>query len=500
MANNHAHHSVKESPFKMPDTYVILSGVALLAFALTFLVPKGIFDVREIIDGDGKSREVLIPDSFRLADNEARGLPIFASGGDIGLLNVAFEGLVSGSKWGASIGVFAFILIAGGAFGIMTATGAINRALLSLISKSQHADIAAIPLLFIVFSLGGAVFGMGEEAIPFVLILAPVLITMGYDSITAVLITYVATQIGFACSWMNPFSVSIAQGIAGLPVLSGAGMRIMIWLFFTFAGAVAVTYYALLIKRHPARSLAHQSDEKFRQQQDVAIKYTRISLGDWLIILILFLGVIWIIWGVTQRAYYLPEIATQFFTMGILAAIIGSIFTLDGMNANRAAEAFRQGAMQLLPAAMIVAFASGIMLLLGSKDASQASVLNTILYSTSQALNGLSAPLAAVAMFVFQSIFNFFVTSGSGQAALTMPLMAPLGDLVGVNRQISVLAFQLGDGFTNILVPTSASLMGCLGAARLDWTIWVKFMLKPFLLFFFFAAMCIVIAVFTNFS
>lgn len=486
---------------KMPDTYLILFFVALFAFALTYIVTPGSFETIEQVSSDGKVRQVIDPDSFSYADEKEAGLPLFAAGGEMGFLNLPFEGMVSGSKWGASIGVFAFILITGGAFGIIMSTGAIHRGLMRLIAKSQKLEILAVPVLFFAFSLGGAVFGMGEEVIPFVLIIVPVFLAMGYDSITALVVSYVATQIGFACSWMNPFSVSVAQGIAGLPLLSGSGFRMALWAVFTLLGATFATIYALRIKRNPELSLTFAQDQSNRPEKvNLGEEAKRLGLGDWLILLVLIAGIGWMIWGVTTQGYYLPEIASQFFTMGLAAAIVGIIFRLDGMTANSAIDAFRHGAGQLLPAALVVAFAKGIVLVLGGDGAETPSVLNTILNSASQALAGLPETLAASCMFLFQSIFNFFVTSGSGQAALTMPIMAPLSDLLGVSRQTAVLAFQLGDGLTNILVPTSAALMGCLGAAKVDWGTWIRFIAKPMLVVFTLSFFTMVLAVVVNFN
>lgn len=483
---------------KMPDTYLILFFVAIFAFALTYIVTPGSFEVVEKVTSSGEVRNVLDPESFTLAENKQAGLPLFASGGEMGFLNLPFEGMVSGSKWGASIGVFAFILITGGAFGIIMSTGSINRGLLRLIAKSQKLEVLSVPILFFAFSLGGAIFGMGEEVIPFVLIVVPIFLVMGYDSLTALLVTYVATQIGFACSWMNPFSVSVAQGIAELPLLSGQAFRITLWFLFTLIAAAFTMLYASKIKKDPSKSLTHEQD-KLNRSETVSLDSIKLSLADWLILFTLVATVGWMIWGVTTQGYYLPEIATQFFTMGLIAAMIGSVFRLDNMNANRAVEAFREGASQLLPAALVVAFAKGIVLMLGGDGPEQASILNTILHQAAQSLSGLPQTLAACFMFLFQSVFNFFVTSGSGQAALTMPVMAPLSDLLGVSRQVAVLAFQLGDGLTNILVPTSAALMGCLGAAKVDWGVWIKFIAKPMLVLFSLSLLTMVVAVVIGF-
>jgi len=463
------------TPVRVVDTYIILLFVAVFAYVLTFFVTPGKFAHEVATNDAGEIVKVMVPDAFQYSETGPEPLPVFAEGGELGLLNLPFEGLVSGSKWGASIGVVAFILITGGAFGIILGTGAIDRALKRLILRRRNVELALVPILFIAFSLGGAIFGMGEEVIPFVLIVTPFFLTAGLNAQTALCVTYVATQVGFATSWMNPFSVSIAQGIAGLPLLSGWEYRACLWVVFTVLGALATTLYAKRIKNMALNNTLATSSTDLPDQAPT------LPLADKVILMTFALGIVWIIWGVTQKGYYLPEIATQFFSIGVVIAIFAMLFRLEGFNADRAAYLFKEGAMQLLPAALVVAFAKGIVLLLGGTDAESYSVLNTLLYTTAQSLDGLGGFWATQLMLAVQSIFNFFVTSGSGQAALTMPLMAPLADLLGVTRQSAVLAFQLGDGLTNILVPTSAALMGCLGAAKVEWYTWFKFIIKPML-------------------
>jgi uncharacterized ion transporter superfamily protein YfcC len=396
--------------------------------------------------------------------------------------------------------VVAFILIIGGAFGIIMRTRVIEEGLLSVIDKMKGREVLIIPVLFTLFSLGGAVFGMGEEAIAFAMILIPVVIALGYDAITGVMITYVATQIGFATSWMNPFGVAIAQGIAGVPVLSGFEFRFIMWAFFTVVGIVYTMIYASRIRKDPTRSLSYQTDAYFREGFDVK-KEVKSSFG-WghaLVLLTIVVGIVWIIWGVVEHAYYIPEIATQFFTMGLVAGLIGVGFKLNDMKVNDIAAGFTQGAKDLLPAALVVGMAKGIVIILGGDDPAGASVLNTILYHAGQWIGEFPEAVTAWMMLLFQSVFNFFVVSGSGQAALTMPLMAPLADIAGVTRQVAVLAFQLGDGFTNLIVPTSAALMGTLGAARMSWGTWFRFQIKFQLVLFLLASVFVIIAAFVGF-
>lgn len=487
--------------WQMPDTLVIIFFVALAAMALTYLVPVGSFDTQEIVylnDGVEKTRNVVDPHSFQyqvdVSGNAVmQPVALFEGGGGVGFFNFAFEGLASGSKWGTAIGVIMFMLVIGGAFGIVMETGTIDNGILRLIDKTQGNENLFIPALFTLFSLGGAVFGMGEEAIAFAIIICPLMIRLGFDGITTVMVTYVATQIGFASSWMNPFSVAIAQGIAGVPVLSGAGVRGLMWAGFTLMGIIFTMRYGAKIRATPSLSYSYHSDKYFRDHQSHASLDSRFNWGDILVLSSILVTVVWVIWGVVANGWFIPEIASQFFTMGIAVGAIAVVFGLNDMTINRVASSFKQGAATMLEPAILVGCASGILILLGGGDPTSPSVLNTLLSGAGSIIGQLPAALSAWFMLLFQSVFNFFVTSGSGQAALTMPLMAPLADIVGVSRQVAVLAFQLGDGFTNVLVPTSASLMATLGVCRVDWAIWLKFIWR-FMLGLFVVSSLLVIA------
>lgn len=467
---------MKQKQFSMPDASIILLCVAVVAYMATVFITPGVFNA------ESGSHTVQL--SQYQAVNDQQSPPVFAQGGDIGLANVLFEGLVSGDKYGAAIGVMAFILITGGAFGIIMKTGAINNGIMALINKTKRVEWLFIPLLFLLFSLGGAVFGMGEEAIAFCIVLLPIMQQLGYDAKVTVLTTYVATQIGFATSWMNPFSIAIAQSIAEIPVFSGAGFRMLAWACFTLVGLVFTMRYAKRIKTQP---------QKTGDQPTI-----KLSLADALTLLVFVLGIAWVVWGVMARQYYIPELAAQFFCIGLISAIIAIVF--KKLTANECADAFKHGAQELLPAALLVALAKGIVLLLGGSDLTTPSTLNTLLYYCASSIASVPDYIAAWGMLVFQSVFNFFVSSGSGQAAITMPLMSPLGDLLNVSRQIVVLAFQLGDGLTNILIPTSASLIGCLGVVKLDWGEWAAFIWRFALALFVLASGFIFLAYFINYQ
>ncbi|MFC4656168.1 MULTISPECIES: putative basic amino acid antiporter YfcC [Rheinheimera] len=444
--------------WQMPDTLLIVFGVLLLSALLAWWLPPGVYQTAlDTVTG----RQLILADSFRLVP-EAAQLSLFADGERTGILTAFYDGMTSGSRHSSAIAVVVFILMVGGSFGLMLHTGAVEQSLRWLISKLQHRAMLLLPVLATLFSLGGAVFGMGEEAMAFAILLVPLIRMLGYDAMTAVLLTYGASQIGFATSWMNPFSVAIAQSIAQLPPLSGTSFRLGMWLVFTGVYVLWMVWRAERYRQHSTVQSSFQLDHQF-------------SLGHGLVVLTLLLGLVWVVWGVVTQGYYLREIATQFFVMGLVSALIGLSFGLNrsgGLNAY--VDAFKQGAAQLLPAALVVGIAQGIILLLGGTDPTKPTVINTLLHHASGLIDGQPEWLAAQAMLVFQSGFNFFVTSGSGQAALTMPLMAPLADLVGVSRQTAVLAFQLGDGLAHLFYPTSAALMGTLAIARVEFVDWLK--------------------------
>ena len=420
--------------------------------------------------------------------------------GGFGFLNYVFEGLVSGDRSGSAVGICALILVVGGAFGIIMKTGAIDAGIYAFIKKTRGLERLALPLLFLLFSLGGATFGMAEECIPFAMIMVPFVIALGYDSIVAVTVTYVASQVGNAVSWMSPFSVAVAQGIAGVPVLSGATFRLVMWVVVTLASAGFMMAYAERIRKNPQKSVVYAEDSHFRSRMNsVSEEEKEFTLGHKLILLEMLAVLIWIIWGVTQRGFYIPEIASQFFVMGFAAGVTAIVFHLNGMTINGMASAFQGGVSDLAGTAVVVGMAKGILLVLGGSEADVPSTLNTVLYGIGTLLDGVPAFIGAWAMYIFQSLFNLVVTSNSGQAALTMPIMAPLSDLVGVPRQIAVLAYQLGAGFVDAFTPVSASLIGVLGVAGIEWGKWAKFQIKMQAFFFLMGTIIIAVAVAINF-
>lgn len=366
-------------------------------------------------------------------------------------------------------GVIAFILILGGAFGMIMATGAIDSGLRSLVAfmSARRQDWLLLPVLMFVFSFGGAIFGMSEEVIPFALITIPLALRLGYDSITGLCMSYVGAHLGFTAAFFNPFTVGVAQGIAELPPTSGIGYRLFLFVVVTSVGVAYAMWWANKVKKNPEISPTYENDKKLIHKFEAPDHTAHGFTGKHAAVLAIVLGAVVLTgYGVARYHWYLNELGAVFLGAGIVCAIIG------GLRMELAASSFVKGASDLVGASLIVAFAAGIKIVM-----EEGQILDTILNAIANSMEGTHDIVSAILMFIFQTLLNFLVPSGSGQAAMTMPIMAPLSDVLGLERQVAVLAFQFGDGFSNMIIPTSAVLMSVLGIAEIPWEKWVKWIL-----------------------
>ncbi len=435
--------------FKVPHTLVIVSVIIILVAIATYFVPGGAYE--KAVNEAGKT--VVVDGSFQYVESKPQGLAE--------VLQAPIQGIIAGAE------TIAFLFIVGGAFNIITKTKAIDFGIMRIVNLFKGVEILIIPILFFMFSLGGAVFGMTEEAIPFIAMMVPLTLVLGYDSIVAVAITYLACNTGFASAMLNPFNVGVAQSIAELPMYSGVVYRTIIWFISTVVVIIFIMMYASKIKKNPKLSPVYEIDQKKRQDiKNFENQHDQFLLSHKLILLSLAVCIGIIVWGVLAKGFWIPQIAAVFLATGLLAGIIGKLST-DEM-----ADAFIMGAKDMIGAAVILGFARGIVIL-----AENAHIIDTILFHLAQVLGGISGIIASYLMLPIQMFINFFISSGSGQAALTMPILAPLGDLIGISRQLTVLIFQLGDGFSNAMFPTSGVLIACLGVAGIPYAKWLKWIL-----------------------
>jgi uncharacterized ion transporter superfamily protein YfcC len=329
----------------------------------------------------------------------------------------------------------------------------------------------------IIFSLGGATIGMSEETILFVMMFVPLALALGYDSITGVAMVFVGAGAGFAAAFLNPFTVGVAQGIAELPYPSGMLYRVFAWAVITAAAIAVVMRHARQVKRDPASSPTFALDEERRREGHMgadfaALAATPFSRAQRVILVLLAVVMVVAGLGATFRDWYIVEIAAIFLGYSI---VVGALARLgpEGFVAT-----FIKGAGELVGVALVVALARGVLVV-----AEAGGLIDPVLFVVSGAIGALPSVFGAQLMFLIQTVINFFVPSGSGQAALTMPVMAPLADLIGVTRQTAILAFQFGDGFSAMIHPTSAVLLGVLGAARIPWPVWARWVLPLQLVF-----------------
>ena len=478
-----------EVRFKVPDTSLILGTIVLAAVVLTWMVPPGQYERTEMsVPGVG-TREVVVPNTFRVVEREDHGT-LRALLHSTGML---FKAPILGLIDPEAAPIVAFVLLIGGAFAVLQRTGAIDAALYRLVHaarKSRLLEAVLLPLFMTLFSLGGAVFGMAEETVPFVLIFVPLALALGYDSITGAAIPFVGSSAGFSAAFFNPFTVGVAQGIAGVPPFSGAGFRVGLWFACTAVTIGFVTWHARRVRRDPTRSPTYTIDSaKRREGLKVTDAETPFTRRHQAVLAVFVLGMVALVWGVlpeTQGGFgwYIVEIGALFVALGVLMGAVG------GLGGNGTATAFMDGVRQLAATAVLIGLARGILIVL-----EDGQVIDTILHGLASALEGTTAATAAMAMFAAQTAINFFVVSGSGQAALTMPLMAPLADLVGVTRQTAIVAFQMGDGFTNMIIPTNAVLMGVIALAGVPWHQWARWVLPLQILLFVVGLIALYIAV-----
>ena len=412
---------------KTPNTYVIIAAIIVLCAVMTWFMPGGQY----VKADDGTV-------SYEAVDSVPQTWQVFSA---------IYHGFVK------QAGIIIFILVVGGAFWVLNATGAVEAGIKRFIALIGKKDKIVLVALTILFSLGGAVFGMSEETIPFVGIIVPLAVSMGYDAFMGMLVVYVASNVGFSSAFLNPFTVGIAQGMADLPLFSGMGYRLFCWGFLTILMVLFVIVYARKTKKVAENVETVDSMPLTRRQA-------------W-VLATLALTVAALIIGVTCFEWYLPEITGLFLAMGIVCGLIA------GFPSGRIVNELMAGAKDILSAALVVGFASGIIVIL-----QDGKVIDSILHSMQEGLDGTGKVGSLTAMYGIQAIINFLIPSATAKAAITIPIMAPFADMVGVSRQAMVLAFQFGDGFTNMITPTSGVLIAALAMARIPYSQWVKWIWK----------------------
>lgn len=431
---------------RVPHTYVLLFSLLIIAAVSTHFIPAGEYDRFE---KDG--RKLVDPNSYHLVAPNPSSIDDIFMAFPNGLLEVAH--------------IVFYIFIVGGAFGVITATGAIEAGINLVVRRVGQYRGAVVPVLTLVFAIGGGSFGMAEETLPFLPALVVLSRSLGYDSLTAGAIALAGANAGFGAAVLNPFTIGVAQGIAGLPLFSGFEFRFAVWIVITAVTVIYVSRYAAQIKIFPARSPVYEID---RQRTPVQTDFSqaRLSRRQVLVLLLSATAFGFLIIGAMQWGWGINELSGLFLALAILSGPLG------GLSLNATAEKFIEGAASLTGGALVVGLARGILVVL-----SNARVIDTIMTALADLVKHLPSEASVIGIYLAQVLLSIIVPSGGGQAALSIPILAPLSDLLGVTKQTMVLAYQFGDGFTNIFTPTQGYFMAGLALLKIPWPIWARWLL-----------------------
>jgi uncharacterized ion transporter superfamily protein YfcC len=451
----------------IPHTYAILFVIMILAAAASYIIPAGEF---ERIEEGG--RTIVVQGSY--AEIEQHPVAPFE------LFKAIPEGMSAASQ------IIFYIFLVGGAFGIIQKTGAIEAGVGKAVHKLENKEKLLIPIVMILFSILGATIGMSEESIIFVPIGIAVARAMGFDAITGTAMVSLGAAAGFTGGMFNPFTVGIAQSIAEVQLFSGLGFRFVVYLFILSFAIWYVMHYAIKVKKDPTKSIIYDIEQKAKTES--AAKhledFQKFNWRHTLIFIFLAGGLAINVYGVFKWEWFLSELTATFIIIGFLSGIVGKL----GINGTF--DAFVDGMKAIAFGALIVGFARAILVIM-----EQGYIIDTIVNAMASLISTLPQSLNAIGMYFVQVITSIFIPSGSGMAATTMPIMTPLADLLGMERQVAVLAYQYGDAITNSIIPTSASLMAYLAVAGIPYDRWVKFVWKLIVGWLIIALIAMVVAV-----
>ena len=455
----------KKKGFTMPHTFVILLVIILFAVALTWIIPSGEYArVEDPVSG----KKVVDASTFNYVEN------VHVNIQDIPMLII--------KAFSANSDLIMLILLSGGAVHMLTASGALQALIATIVRKFSNRVEVFIPLLMLVFALICTTQGV-NTFIGFAPITVMLAMSLGLDSIVGVGIILLGGAIGFATGTLNVSTTLVAQKIAELPNYSGIGYRWVCFVVYYIVTCLWLVRYAKKIQKNPELSPMYDLDQNSEFKNTSLDEFGTLDTRKILSILALVVALIAIVYGCIKLDWDFAEQSAVFLVLAIAVGLIA------GFDANKICAEFMNGTKKMLTAAFIIMFARAIGSVL-----SAGKITDTIVHSMAVVLSDLPAALLGVGMLVANTLINVVLTSGSGQAAAVMPIMIPLSDLLGVTRQTCILSFNFGDGFCNYILPTSTALMGILGAANVPYDRWMRFMWKMFAIWLGIGAVLVVIA------
>lgn len=456
----------KEKKFKlhMPHVLTLIFFLIIVVAVLTWILPSGEFE-RTIMETSTGERSVAVDGTYHTTEK------ILEDGTDLrqGISQIL---MAPGRGIQLAIEVLAFVFIIGGVFQIMAKTNALNMGIQKIVKKLGKKEILIIPILMLLFGLGGSTFGMSDELVPFYLLIMPVMFAMGYDSMTTFMTVCLSATVGYAASTINPFSVLVAQGIAGIQGNPQLVFRMIQWVIMMAVVIAFVTWRAMKIKKDPEKSITYQDDIAKKKEMASEIDFDQdITFRQKLVLATFVIGMVVVVVGLVKFGWYMNELSMCFFGMGILMGIFG------GLNEKGIAEEFITGVKDIAFAAMVIGFCSGIMVI-----AQDGMIIDTILNALSNMIANSNNAMFVGVMYVVQTILTLLVPSSSGLAALSMPVMAPLCDLHGVNPEAAVTVLQYANQLTNLMSPVAGTTVAGLAICRISFGQWWKTIWKVFLI------------------
>lgn len=451
--------------FKVPHVYAIIFALMVIFAVLTWIVPSGSYQRQEV-----NGREVTVAGTYEQSEktyiDEETGDEVDLRQGVFDVLQAPTRGIQE------AIEVVAFILIVGGSFQVITKTGAITSGMGRVVRRFKNKDILIIPIAMVLFALGGTSFGMAEETLPFFAIFMPIMMAMGFDSMTAFMVVFVGARTGYIASTINPFNVLIAQGILGIQGNPQLWLRMIAWVVLTAVAITWVVLYARRVKKNPESSITFEDDiakkvEFAADESALDAEFTGRQKG---VLAVFIAGMCLIIWGLVTQGWYMNEISAVFLAMGLLAGVIA------GFSQDVIAQEFVAGIADFAFSAIVVGLARGILVI-----ASDGMIIDTILNALATGLGGILAVLFTTLLYAVENLLAILVPSSSGLAALTAPIFGPLTELMGLNPEAAVWALSMGSATMSLICPTSAILVAGLGVCKIKLGQWWKTVWKFFL-------------------
>ncbi|MDM5291919.1 C4-dicarboxylate ABC transporter permease [Peribacillus simplex] len=450
------------------NVFVLLLCILAIATLFTYILPAGEY---ARIEADG--RTTVDANSFKWIESAPVGL--------FDMIKAIHTGMVEAGN------IIFFLLIIGGFFGVLRATGTVDVLIGTMARKLAKREKLLIPVVMLFFAVGGSLMGMAEETLAYLPLIIPLALALGFDTITGTAIVIVGVMSGFTTAVMNPFTVGLAQGIAELPMFSGMGFRLILFVIVYLVSVLYIYRYAMKVRKNPSIGIYGKYAKE--EAKNLLQSGAKLTARHKFILIAFLINYIVLAFGVIKFQWYMTEIAALFIVLTIVIGIIGKL------SADHIVNSFTNGSAALLGGALIIGVSRAILVVLN-----EGHIVDPMLHQVAESIQHIPAFLSVAGMYSFQTLIHFILASGTGHAMLTMPIMVPLADLLDITRQTAVLSFSFADGIGNMIFPTATTLMAGLAIAGISWTKWAKWILPLVLIQYLIGLVAVIIAHFIGYG